>query len=219
MAQAKKKTPTKRVAKPSTKYSLKGITIQQAFPYILIVTAIIGFFASFVLMVEHIALIKDPNHNLSCSINPILSCGPVMNSPTASQFGFPNPIMGIASFAAQGLLGLALLAGARMKSWFWKLWGVQVLGSVAFTLFLIQQSVFSIKALCIYCMTVWVVLSISSWYTLQFMLAEGHIGNTKSQATQFVRKYHGDILFVWFLLVVGLILWEFWYFFGPKLGF
>ncbi len=142
-----------------------------------------------------------------------------MSSPTATQFGFPNPIMGLASFAAQALLGLVLLAGARMKSWFWKLWGLQVLGSVAFTLFLMQQSIFVIGAICIYCMTVWIVLSLSTWYTLQYMLAEGHIGSLRSKATKFIRKYQHDILFVWFLTITCLILWEFWYYFGPKLGF
>ena len=197
---------------------LFGYRIQQAFPYILIVTAIIGFIASFVLTIEHIHLLEDPNYDPSCSINPILSCGPVMASETATTFGFPNPLMGIASFAAQGLLGLALLAGARLKSWFWKLWGVQVLASAGFTLFLMQQSIFVISAICIYCMAVWIVLSISTWYTLQYMLAEGHIGNLKSRTTMFVRKYQHDILLVWFLFVIGLILYEFWYYFGPKLG-
>ena len=189
------------------------------FPYILIVTALIGFAASFVLTVEHMQLLKDPNYNPSCSINPILSCGPVMASDTAKTFGFPNPLMGLASFAAQALLGLALIAGARMKSWFWKLWGLQVLGSVIFTLFLMYESIFVIKAICIYCMSVWIALSFSTWYTLQFMLVEGHVGNAKSQTTKFVRKYQHDILLVWFLAVSGLILWEFWYFFGPKIGF
>jgi uncharacterized membrane protein len=209
----------KKTEKPTWKTKIFGYKIQQVLPYILIVTALIGFTASFVLTVEHMSLLKDPNYNPSCSINPILSCGPVMASDTATTFGFPNPLMGIASFAAQALLGLMMLAGARMKSWFWKLWGLQVLGSVVFTLFLMQQSIFEIGAICIYCMTVWVALSVSAWYTLQYMLAEGHIGNAKSKTTKFVRKYHGDILLVWFLLVAGLILYEFWYFFGPKLGF
>jgi uncharacterized membrane protein len=198
---------------------LFGYQIQQVFPYILIITAIVGLIASFVLTIEHINLIKDPNHHLSCSINPVLSCGPVMTSPTATVFGFPNPLMGLISFGAQALLGLVLLAGARMKSWFWKLWGIQVLGQVAFTLFLMQQSIFVIGAICIYCMAVWISLSFSAWYTLQYVLAEGHIGNSKSKTTKFVRKYQHDILFVWFLLIVGLVLWEFWYFFGPRLGF
>ena len=198
---------------------LFGYRIQQVLPYLLIVTALIGFTASFVLTVEHMHLLKDPNYNPTCSINPVLSCGPVMASDTATTFGFPNPLMGIASFAAQALLGLVLLAGARLKSWFWKLWGLQVLASVLFTLYLMHASIFSIKAICIYCTSVWISLSISAWYTFQYMLAEGHIGNLKRRPTQIVRKYQHDILLGWFLLIISLILWEFWYYFGPKLGF
>lgn len=198
---------------------LFGHTIQQALPYILIITAIIGLVASFTLTIEHINLIKDPNYNPTCSINPILSCGPVMKSSTATIFGFPNPLIGLVSFGAQALLGVALLAGARLKSWFWKLWGIQILGSFLFTLFLIHQSIFVIGALCIYCITVWIALSFSAWYTLQYMLVEGHTGNLRSRTARFVRKYQHDILLVWFLFLACLILWEFWYFFGPKLGF
>lgn len=105
-----------------------------------------------------------------------------------------------------------------MKKWFWWVWGLQVLGQVAFALFLMEQSIFVIKAICIYCMSVWIALSFSSWYTLQYMLAENYIGK-QGNITRFVRKYHADILLVWFLLIIFLILWEFWYFFGPRLGF
>lgn len=198
---------------------LFGYKIQQVLPYLLIVTAVIGLLASFTLTVEHIHLIKNPDYKPTCSINPILSCGPVMKSPTATMFGFPNPLIGLVSFGAQLLLGVIMLAGARMKSWFWKLWGVQVLGSVLFTLFLIYQSVFVIGALCIYCITVWIALSFSAWYTLQYMLVEGHIGNLKSPMTKLVRKYQHDVILIWFLFLAGLIFWEFWYYFGPKLGF
>lgn len=198
---------------------LFGYRIQQVLPFILIITAIIGLIASFTLTVEHIHLIKNPDYKPTCSINPILSCGPVMKSSTATIFGFPNPLIGLVSFGAQALLGLVLLAGARLKSWFWKLWGIQVLGSVLFTLFLIHQSVFVIGALCIYCMTVWVALSFSAWYTFQYMLEEGHVGYRKHTVTKLLRKYQHDILFIWLLILACLILWEFWYFFGPKLGF
>jgi uncharacterized membrane protein len=202
------------------KFSLKGLSLQDIFPYILISTAIVGFAASFVLMLEHIALLKDPLHQLSCSFNPVLSCGPIMQSDTATVFGFPNPLMGLASFAAQGLLGLAILAGAKMRSWFWKLYSLTVLGSIGFTLFLMYESLFVIKAICIYCLAVWIVLILSSWYTFQYMLAEKHLSSfTRTGVGMWIRRHHGDILLMIYLVLTGLILHEFWYFYGPKLGF
>jgi uncharacterized membrane protein len=216
MAGSKKKQPVS----VRSKWTLKGKTVQDVFPYLLIITAVIGFVASFVLMLEHIALLKDPLHQLSCSFNPVLSCGPIMNSETATVFGFPNPLMGIASFAMQGLLGLAILAGARMRSWFWKLYSLVIIGSMGFTFFLMYESLFIIKALCIYCVAVWIVLILSSWYTFQYMLAEKHLSSfTRTSAGMWIRRHHFDILVVLYLALAALILHEFWYYYGPKLGF
>lgn len=210
----------KELAAKRPRFSLKGLNVQDVFPYILISTAIIGFIASFVLTLEHIALIKDPAHELSCSFNPVISCGPVMTSSTATIFGFPNPLLGIASFAAQGLLGLAILGGARMRSWFWKVYSLTILGSLGFTFYLMYESIFVIKALCIYCMSVWVVLILSSWYTFQYMLAEKHLSSfTRTSVGMWIRRHHFDILIVIYLVLVILVLHEFWYYYGPKLGF
>lgn len=196
----------------------KRVSLSVVFPWLLIVTAVVGLGASFVLILEHMALLKDPAHNLNCNLNPILSCGPVMQSETASFFGFPNPLIGLASFSAQALLGVVILAGAKLKSWFWKLWLVQVTAAVAFMLFLIHQSIFEIKAICIYCMAVWIVLSISAWYSFVFALREKAIVLPNSRITQIVNKFHLEIIISWFVILAGLILYEFWYYFGPKLG-
>ncbi len=197
----------------------KERTIVVALPWILIATAVVGFVASFVLMLDHLSLLKDPSFNPNCNINPILSCGPVMESKTATQFGFPNPVIGLAVFSAQAMLGLVMLAGARMKTWFWRLYGVAILLSLVFVFWLMSVSIFNLKAICIYCMIAWIVTFISAWYTFQYMLAEKHISLKNKSLQLFVRKYHGEILTSWFLILIVLVVYEFWYYFGPKLGF
>jgi uncharacterized membrane protein len=193
--------------------------IQQSFPYILIVGGVIGLFGAFALTVEETALLKNPAHHLSCSLDPILSCGPVMQSAQASAFGsVPNPSVGLALFGMFVMTGLAILAGARMKRWFWKMYAVGVSAGIIFTLWLIYQTVYSIQALCIYCMMVWVVMFTTGWYLFQYLLEEKHI-KLNNKLTRFVRKHHFDILLSWFVLIVALILNHFWYFYGPKLGF
>ena len=188
-------------------------------PWILIICAAVGLLASFTLTIEHINLLKDPAHQLNCDLNPILSCGPVMQSETATQFGFPNPLIGLMAFSAQALLGLTLLAGAKMKSWFWRLYGVSILAGLGFVFWLMYQSIFNIKAICIYCLISWIVMFITAWYVFQFMLAEKHLQIPHKPTHLFIRKYHIEILVSWFLILTGLILYEFWYYFGPKLGF
>lgn len=193
--------------------------IQKAFPYILILTALIGITASFVLTIEHIALLKDPSHQLSCSMNPIINCGPIMTSDQATAFGFPNPIIGIATFSAQLLLGLVMLAGARMKTWFWKLYSLSVVGGILFTFWLMFESIFQIEALCIYCISTWIAMFTVAWYLFLFMLAEGHIKFKNKKVVNFMRQHHADILIGWFAIIVILILHEFWYYYGKYFGF
>lgn len=198
---------------------LKTLNVQQVFPFILIVAGVVGLLASFILIQEHNALLKDPNYIPSCSINPVLSCGPVMQSSTATVFGFPNPLIGIATFSVQILLGVVLLAKAKMKSWFWKLYSLEVVGGLLFMFYLMYESLFVIKAICVYCLGVWIVLLASSWYTLQYMLAEGHLSKlSKKPFGLWLRRHHFDVLFVAYLILAALILEEFWYYYGPKLG-
>lgn len=192
--------------------------IQQTLPYILIIGALIGLFASLTLTVEHIDLIKDPHHQLSCSLDPVLSCGPVINSKQAEAFGFPNPLVGLAVFGAQLMLGIVMLAGARMKQWFWKFYMAGMAAGIAFTFWLMFETLYRISALCIYCMCVWTVMFATIWYVFQYMLAEKHLKLNK-KLTIFVRRHHFDILLTWFVLVAALILNHFWYYYGPKLGF
>ena len=49
----------------------------------------IGLLAAAVLLIEKVALLKDPTYVPSCSINPILSCGSIMQTSQAEAFGFP----------------------------------------------------------------------------------------------------------------------------------
>lgn len=198
---------------------IKNIKIQQSLPWILLVGAIIGLIASFTLTVEHIEILKDPNHNLSCSIDPVLACGPIMQSKEATVFGFPNPLIGLIMFGAQATIAVVMLAGAKMKKWFWQLYLGGILAGWAFAMWLMWHSLYVIGAICIYCFMVWIVMIVSSWYVFQYMLAEKHLNLKSKAATTFLRKHHGDILFVIFLILIGLILNRFWYYYGPKLGF
>ena len=80
----------------------------------------LGLVAATVLLVEKIALLRDPSYVPTCSINPILSCGSVMAAPQAEAFGIPNPIIGVAGFAAAITAGCAVLACRGMLArWFW----------------------------------------------------------------------------------------------------
>lgn len=188
--------------------------LQRYYPYLLVIGAAIGLLAAFILTVEKIELIKNPNFQPSCNISPLISCGSVMETAQASAFGFPNSLMGIIGFSIVITVGMALLAGATFKRWFWL--GLQfgtILGLV-FVHWLFYQSVYNIGALCPYCMVVWTVTIPVFWYTLLYNLRQGHITVRKriQPAVNFLQRHHGDILLVWYLVLIGLILNRFWYY-------
>ncbi|WP_067138657.1 vitamin K epoxide reductase family protein [Microtetraspora malaysiensis] len=168
-------------------------------PVLLLVGGLIGLAAAFALTVEKIALLKDPDYVPSCSINPVLSCGSIMKTPQAELFGFPNPLLGVASFAVLVTVGAALLAGARFHRWFW--YGLQLgatLG-VVFVHWLIYQSLFVIGALCPYCMIVWAVTIPTFVYV-----------TLRNFPARRLTRYHSVIVALWFLAVITLILIRFW---------
>lgn len=190
-----------------------------ALPWILIICGIIGTFASIMITVEKFDIIKNPNYQPICNLNPIISCGSVMESKQANAFGFMNTYIGIVGFPVVVTVGMAMLAGAKFKRWFWL--GLQLglsLG-ILFAYWLLFESIYRIRALCPYCLSVDVVLTTAWWYV---SLWNFHSGNLSLPAKlkplgAFVKRHHADILVFWFLLVIALILQHFWYYFGQHL--
>jgi uncharacterized membrane protein len=194
--------------------------MQRYFPWLLTGGGAIGLLAAAVLMIEKIAVLKNPDHVLSCDVNPLIACGSVINTPQASAFGFPNPILGLIGFAAVIVVGVSLLAGAKIaKAWYWRTFWTGTIFGVGFIHWLFFQSVYRIGALCPYCMVVWGVTIPIFWYTTLWLLREGHISLPKGwkgwgKIGDFMQRNHFGLLLSWFLIIVGLILNHFWYFFG-----
>jgi uncharacterized membrane protein len=199
----------------------KGVTLTRAFPWILIVIGTIGLLCSFILTVDKMQVLRDPSFTPGCDLNPVLSCGSVMNSTQSAALGFENTFMGLAGFAVIVTTGVVLLAGARLKRWYWLGMQAGMTFGVAFVLWLIYNSLYRIESLCPFCMVTWVVVFTGFWYVTLYNIQEKHIAlkGKLLAAAGFARKHHLDILILWFLIILALILNKFWYYYGPKLGF
>ncbi len=189
-------------------------TNKKIFPLLVTVLSAIGFIASFVLTLEKIELIKNPAYQAPCNINPLISCTSVMKTPQAEIFGFPNSLIGIAGFGIVLTVGMALLAGANFKSWFWL--GLQsgTVFGIVFVHWLFFQSVYVIGALCPYCMVVWLVTIPIFLYTTLYNLKEGHITPPRALdgLVDIAQRYHASILVLWYLAIIGAILIHFWHY-------
>lgn len=164
----------------------------------LLLAGLFGSAAAAVLLVEKFALLTNPFHVPSCSINAAVNCGAVMTSPQAEAFGFPNPVIGLATFPVVAAVGAALLAGARMRSWFWlSLAGGALLGW-AFVHWLIVQSVFVIGALCPYCMVVWACVAMAAVSALAVLSRAG-------RAPAVIGRFASSIVLGWVGVVAVLV--------------
>jgi uncharacterized membrane protein len=179
---------------------------------VLIFGGLIGVLCSFLITIEKINLIANPSYIPSCNINPFISCGSVMKTPQASLFGFPNSLLGILGFSIMLTVGMAELAGAKFKKWFWVTAEIGITLAVIFVYWLFYQSIYRIGALCPYCMVVWVVTIPMFWYLTLYNLEEKNIVVCKNQE-KFVFKLKKNnllILSIFYLVIFLSILIHFW---------
>lgn len=189
-------------------------TKDQAIPYLLVILGFIGLIAAFILTMEKITILKNPDYSPSCNLNPVLSCGSIIITKQASAFGFPNPFIGLAGFAVVITVGMGMLAGASYKKWFWKGLNIGALLGFIFVHWLIFESLYDIGALCIYCMVVWTITAPIFWYTTLYNLRHNNIKtpNGLKKTVEFAQQHHLDILLSWYALVILAILTKFWYY-------
>jgi len=193
------------------------LTLPKALPYLLTIAGLIGTYCAFTLSQDKVRLLENPGASLGCSLDPILACGSVISSPQGHTFGFPNPFLGLAGFAALATIGVVLIAGAKLQRWFWLSLEAGLIFALGFVHYLFFQSVYTIQNLCIYCMVVWVVTITSFWYVTLYNIDQNHIKLPKGKPHKiygWIRKHHLDILILWFLVITGLILNHFWYYYG-----
>lgn len=173
---------------------------------------------AFALAFDELKIAANPNYIPSCNLNPIISCGSVMKSMQAHIFGFPNPILGLMTFPILLTTGVVMLSGAKLKRWYYVGLEIGAIGGIAMIHWLFFETVYKIHALCPYCIGTWIVTITSFLYITMYNLQTGNIKLGKSKRLpNFLMRHHGDILILWFVIIAGLILKHFWYYYGHYL--
>ncbi|XTR52665.1 vitamin K epoxide reductase family protein [Pseudarthrobacter sp. So.54] len=156
---------------PSTSVAdrpLPPMTRVRPFAWLLLITGVVGWLASGALVLEKLAVLKDPSHVTVCDVNPWISCGQVMQTWQGSVFGFPNMFMGIVAFAVVITTAMGMLAGATFARWYWLGLQAGVTLGFAFVVWLWSQALYSIHILCPFCMVVWAaMIPIFVWVTVR----------------------------------------------------
>lgn len=172
----------------------------------LLALASIGLGAASILTIEKIELLKDPQRVTSCSFSPIVACSPVIASPQASAFDhIPNPIFGIFGFTAVFTAGMTILAGAEKlkRPWWLALFGGTVFG-VSFSVWLFNAGVYQIGALCLYCLSVWMVTVSLFWIVFAKVLDQKMLSINK-KFDNFIIKNRDNLISINIAIIILLL--------------
>ncbi|MDX2776243.1 vitamin K epoxide reductase family protein [Streptomyces caniscabiei] len=176
---------------------------------------IIGLIVSFILSVEEIHLIKNPDATLSCSINLVLNCSTVMQSRQASVFGFPNMLIGLMAYPVvitTAVVALTGLAG-KLPRWYWRVATVCYGLGALFAYWLFFQSLYVIQVLCPWCLVITFSTTILFATIVHYALRENIFGfNEKlsDNVQSYLRKDYGKMLVAgWIVLLIALVILKF----------
>jgi len=120
----------------------------------MLVASVASLVASFVLAVDALRLAENPNADLGCNINAVISCGTVAGAWQSQLLGFPNAFLGLVTEPVVITLAIASLGGVRFPRWFMAAAQAVYTIGLGFALWLFAQSTFVIGALCPWCLLV-----------------------------------------------------------------
>ena len=152
-----------------------------------IVAGALGGIVAFLLYLEYIGQLTDAAPLISCSISPIVTCGPNLLSPGGNLLGFSNSIIGIVLFGGPVYAGVsALAAPTGLRTWYWRVYSLFVLGGFLLVHFFAWRSVFEYGSLCPWCMIIWLVTIPLFWFTLGWSLRDGVWGSSPRRVGAFI---------------------------------
>jgi uncharacterized membrane protein len=176
----------------------------------LLIGGAVGLLASFMLTLEYLHSLTDPDAALLCDLNVFVTCQPAMGSSAAAVLGFPNIILGLVCFTVAVVSGVLVVARVKLPNWYFVGLQVGLIGAAVLVTYLQWYSAFELRALCIWCMTIWAATIPTVALTTIGNLAQGRLGRGGMRAGQALGSWAWVIVVIWYLAVVGLVLAGMW---------
>ncbi|WP_128774139.1 vitamin K epoxide reductase family protein [Actinomyces oricola] len=181
----------------------------RSYAWTLIAGSSLGIGASWELMDAELQQLREPMGQLTCDINPLVSCGASLNVWQGNLLGVPNAFLGAMAFAVLLAFGVLLLSGVRLPRWIW--WGLCAgsLGGLAFVAWFLGVSVLTFGKLCPWCMSIWAATIPIATATWGQAAAAGHLGVSRARGRRLARR-HWWVAIGLYAVIVVIILTAFW---------
>lgn len=185
---------------------------------IMAVFAIAGLGSAFVLSVEKLELLKNPDAILSCSLNVWLNCASVMKTWQSQVFGFPNSYIGMICYPIVLAVAIGKLTGVKYGRIYMFLFQIGTLLGLIFAYWLFFQSVIVIQVLCPWCLVVTVSTTLIFESLLRYNILQNNLylpAKWHDRLSNWLRKDYDKMLIVgWLVAMLGLVLVKFPQIFG-----
>ena len=176
----------------------------------MLIGALLSLLAAFVLSVESFHLAKNPDAELSCSVNVVINCATVAKHPSAEMLGFPNSFFGLMAEPVVITVAIAGLAGIAFprRFMFWAQIGYTA--GLAYALYLFGVSMLVIGALCPWCLLV-TVTTLFVWFSItRYNIRENNLYLPKKwqkAAHRFIEKDYDKLVLG--IVVAAIVAWIF----------
>ena len=168
----------------------------------MLLSSIVGLWASLVLSIDAVKLAEDPLADLSCNISSTISCATVGLTWQANLLGFPNAFLGLIAEPVVITIAVAALGGVRFPRWF--MLSAQVVYSIglAFAYWLFYQAYFVIGAMCPWCLLITVTTTLVFASMTRVNILEGNFGEATRQRLERPLRLGMDFAGVLILLAI-----------------
>lgn len=174
---------------------------------------IVGLAASFVLAIEKIHLLQNPDAVLSCTFNLVLNCSTVMQTWQSSVFGFPNMYIGLMAYPVVITVAVMGLAGMKFPRAFLVAANLCYFLGAIFAYWLFFQSVYVIEVLCPWCLIVTFSTTILLATITHYNLRENTFRFSKSinkSVQNFLQKDYAKLVTAsWIVFMIALVFVKF----------
>jgi uncharacterized membrane protein len=180
----------------------------------LLIAATAALIAAFVLTMEKLHLLQNPDAILSCSFNIVLNCSTVMQTWQSHVFfDIPNMYFGMIAFPVIVTVAVAGLWGTRFAKSFLVAANIGILLGTIFSYWLFFSSVYVIQVLCPWCLIVTTACTFMLAAITHINLKENsfNLGEAKNVKVQAFLKagYHQLIVASWLVLMTALVFIKF----------
>lgn len=178
---------------------------------VIVFGATASLIAAFMLALEAYWKALNPNAVFGCDVNEKISCSTVAASwqstlvPWPGKPNIPNAFFGIGAFTVILVIGVVLACGWRPPKWFTWCFRGGVLFALAFATWLLEQSMFSIGAVCPWCLTMDVGMVFATAGMVRFWMLEN--ADDHPRAWRFAVHMESMLVFVLVLILLAAVVW------------